>query len=128
MAERGSAYLTLIALLFGGTLMLGLAVDVARFGATWRDVSHVASTAAEAGAGWINRSAAHAGDLRVAREQAETAATLVLEESGYDAEVTASLHQVCVVVRASVRPTLLAVVGAEPKTITARACAAPRQG
>lgn len=127
-AERGSAHLTLVALLFGGVLMLGLAVDIARFGAAWREASHIASTAAETGAGWINRRAAREGDLRVAPDQAEEAASAFVDAAGHPGEVSVSPARVCVTVIIDVKPTLLTIVGAGTKTVTARSCAEPHQG
>ena len=127
-ADRGAAHLTVVALLFGGVLMLGLAVDIARFGAAWREASHVAATAAETGAGWINRRAARDGDLRIAPAQAETAARAFVEASGHPGAIDATPAQVCVVVHIDVHPTLLTIVGARTKTVAAQACAEPRRG
>ncbi|MFH1103894.1 MAG: hypothetical protein V1757_02965 [Actinomycetota bacterium] len=127
-ADRGAAPLTLVALLFGGVLMLGLAVDIARFGAAWREASHVAATAAETGAGWINRTAAREGELRIGRASAESAARAFTDATGHPAEVTATVDRVCVTVHIDVHPTLLTIVGAGTKTVTAHACAEPRQG
>jgi hypothetical protein len=127
-ADRGAAHLTLVALLFGGTLMMGLAVDVARLGATWREATHLAATAAEAGAGWIDRSAARDGEIRLNRGEAEGAARTVLDEANQGGEIDATRRRVCVVVRMEVHPTLLTIVGAGPQTVTGRACAEPRRG
>ncbi len=126
--DRGAVHLTLVALLFGGVLMMGLAVDVARLGATWREVTHVAATAAEAGAGWIDRGSARDGEIRLARNKAETAAREVLADWGHPGEVDATVSRVCVVVTLEVRPTLLTIVGAGPKRVTGTACAEPRRG
>jgi len=127
-AERGAVHLTLVALLFAGVLMLGLAVDIARFGAAWREASHVASTAAETGAGWINRRTSRDGNLRLGQAQAQAAATAVVDASGYPGQVATTGHRVCVTVHIDVHPTLLTIVGAGTKTVTSRACAEPRKG
>jgi len=127
-ADRGAVHLTLVALLFGGTLMMGLAVDVARIGATWRDATHVAATAAEAGAGWINRDAARDGEIRIARGQAEEAARAVLDASNVVGDIEATRRRICVVVHIEVHPTLLTIVGAGPETVSGMACAEPRRG
>lgn len=127
-ADRGAAHLTLVALLLGGVLMLGLAADISRFGAAWREASHIASTAAEAGAGWINRRAARDGEIRVAVAQAESAAGTLLSASGRRGTLDVTTSRVCVAVSIDVHPTLLAVIGAGTKTVTARACAEPRRG
>lgn len=128
MGERGAAHLTLVALLFGGMLMLGLAVDITRIGTAWREASHVATTAAEAGAGWIDEEAARADTIRIDATRARAAARAVAVGEGRLVNVTITADQVCVRVRIPVQPTLLALVGAAPKTVAALSCAEPRQG
>lgn len=128
MAERGAAHLTLLALLLGGMLMLGLAVDLARFAASWREASHLAATSAEAGAGWIDEAAARRGTITVDATRARLAATQVASGSGRSVVVSVTPTRVCVRVSISVRPTLLAMVGAAARQASASACAEPRRG
>lgn len=125
--ERGAAHLTLMSLLFGGVLMLGLAVDMIRFGAAWREAVHLAATAAEAGAGWVDQSAAYRGELVLDPGLADAAARLVAGGPGHGVSTTIAGNRICVEVGVPVHPTLLAMVGAGPKTATASSCAEPRR-
>ena len=127
MGERGAIHLTIVALLFGGTLMLGLTVDMARFGAAWREASHLASTAAEAGAGWIDPVAAYEGTVVLAMGPADEAARAVARGPGHRIRTETTASRICVEVSIRVRPTLLALVGAGPQRATATACAEPRR-
>ena len=128
MAERGAVHLVLAALLFAAMLMVGLAVDMTRITIAWREASHLATTAAEAGAGWIDEDAARDDHIVVDRVAARTAARAVASGDGRSVTVTATADRVCVRVRIRVRPTLLALVGAAPQDVAATACAEPRMG
>lgn len=128
MDDRGAAHLTLVALLFGGMLMLGLAVDITRIGTAWREASHLATTAAEVGAGWIDEEEARADLLMVDVDRATAASRGIAAGEGRVVDVAATTAEVCVRVRIRVAPTLLAVVGAAPQDVAATACARPRQG
>lgn len=121
-------FLTLGVLLFGSVLMLGLAVDLARVAAVWRQASHLSATAAEAGAGWIDHAAALDDRLAVDPVRAREAATEVAAGPGRTHSVSADASRVCVTVTIPVPPTMLAMVGAAPASITASACAEPRKG
>lgn len=120
--------LTLGVLLFGSVLMLGLAVDLARVAAAWREAAHLATTAAEVGAGHIDAAAARDGSIVVDVAAGSAAAAAVASRPGSDRRVAASPDRVCVTVMVPVPPTLLAVIGAMPATVTAHACAEPRRG
>ena len=128
MADRGAVHLVLVALLFAATLMLGLAVDITRIGIAWREASHLAATAAEAGAGWIDEEAARDDRIEIAPSLAEAAARAVASGDERVVIVSATTARVCVRVRIRVHPTLLALVGAAPKDVAATACAEPRMG
>lgn len=128
MADRGAVHLVLVALLFAATLMLGLAVDITRIGIAWREASHLAATAAEAGAGWIDEGAARDDRIEISPPLAETAARAVASGDERVVTVSATTERVCVRVRIRVHPTLLALVGAAPKDVAAFACAEPRKG
>jgi hypothetical protein len=128
VAERGAAHLVLVALLFAATLMLGLAVDITRIGIAWREASHLAAVSAEAGAGWIDVTAARDDRIVVDPAAAETAARSVASGNGRVVVVVASPDRVCVRVSIRVRPSLLSLVGATPKEVGATACAEPRVG
>jgi hypothetical protein len=118
----------LVALLFAATLMLGLAVDITRIGIAWREASHLAATAAEAGAGWIDADAARDDRIEIDPDAARTAARSLVTNNSLMMTVTATAERVCVRVRIRVRPTVLALVGAAPKDVAATACAEPRMG
>jgi hypothetical protein len=126
--ERGSVFLTLAVLLFGSVLMLGLAVDLARVAAAWREASHLAATAAEAGAGWIDADAALDDRLVVHPTRARQAAAAVAAGPDRSHVIATQPSRVCVSVSLPVAPTILAVIGAVPATVTASACAEPRKG
>lgn len=128
MTERGSAPLVLVVLLFAGTVLLGVAVDITRIGIAWRDVSHLAATAAEAGSGWIDVAAAREDRLAVDPVSAIRAARTVASGPNRTVTVAANADRVCVTVGITVRPGLLAAVGAAPHTVSATACAEPRRG
>lgn len=117
-----------MALLFAATLMLGLAVDITRIGIAWREASHLAAAAAEAGAGWIDVTAARDDRIVVDPVAAGTAARAVAGGDGRVVSVEASPTRVCVRVSIRVEPSLLALVGAAPKDVAATACAEPRVG
>jgi hypothetical protein len=121
-------FLTLGVLLFGSVLMLGLAVDLARVAAAWREASHVAATAAEAGAGWIDPVAALDDRLVVEPTRARQAAAALAAGPGLSHVVDTDPSRVCVTVSIPVSTTILALVGALPATVTASACAEPRKG
>jgi hypothetical protein len=121
-------HLVLVALLFAATLMLGLAVDITRIGIAWREASHLAATAAEAGAGWIDADAARDDRIEIDPDAARTAARSLVTNNSLMMTVTATAERVCVRVRIRVRPTVLALVGAAPKDVAVTACAEPRTG
>jgi hypothetical protein len=113
--------------LFGGILMLGVAVDIARFGASWRDAAHLSATAAEAGAGWIDEEAAYDGEIVIDPARARIAARSVASAPGRQVTTDITVDRVCVSVSVRVRPTLLSIVGAADKWATASSCAEPRR-
>lgn len=127
MKDRGAVHLTVVALLFGGTLMLGLAIDIARFGASWRDASHLAATAAEAGAGWIDVTRAYGGEIVLDPVAARNAAHIVADASEHQVLTEVTADRICVSVSIRVRPSLLVLVGATSKWATAHSCAEPRR-
>jgi hypothetical protein len=128
VSDRGSVPLTLAVLLFGSVIMLGLAVDLARVAAAWRQASHVASAAAETGAGWIDESAARLDRLVVDPGRAHEAALAAASAPHRSAEVEATTTRVCVRVTVPVPVSILRVVGAAATSVTASACAVPAMG
>lgn len=115
-------------LLLGGVLIIGLAVDVTRLIATWRETSHLAHTAAETGAGWVQSEPLYRGELSIDPISAETAAREVASGATRSVEVDAGLTLVCVTVHQEVAPGITRLAGAAPKAVSATACASPRRG
>lgn len=128
MGERGYGSVLALALLFGGVLLVGLASDVSRMVVTWREVSHLAHTAAETAAGWVDPGALYRGELVVDTEAAEAAAVGIASGPDRSVEVDANSEEVCVTVEQQVSPGITRLVGGASKTMAVTACAAPRRG
>lgn len=132
MTERGSALPSALVVLLGGLLVFGLAYDLGRWGATWREAAFAADAGAEAGAAVLDREAAYRGRLELDLREAERVAV----EAGRSArprpertvQALAERTRVCVSVSQGFRPTLLRMAGIGPTEVAARACAVPRQG
>lgn len=120
------------ALFFIGFVVLGLALDVALFAATYREAAFAADAGAEAGAARIATAAAYDGLTRLDRSAAVSAA----ESSALDARPrpgrSATAHiegpSVCVTVTNRYEPRLASVFGVGSEGITATACATPGRG
>lgn len=128
MSERGYASVLALALLFGGVLLIGLASDVTRLIVNWRATSHLAHTAAETGAGWVQPAALYRGDVVIDVPAAETAALAVASGPGRLVQVDANPAEVCVTVEQIVSPGITRLVGGAPQIVKVTACASPRQG
>ena len=128
VGERGYGSVLALALIFGGVLLIGLAVDVTRLIVTWRETSHLAHTAAETGAGWVEPEALYRGELVVDISAAEAAALAIASGPQRSVRVDADEEEVCVTVEQSVSPGITRLVGAAPETVLVTACATPRQG
>jgi len=128
VADRGYGAVLALAMMFGGVLLLGVAIDVARFVATWREAVHVAHTAAETGAGWVRPGDLYAGSLVIDPAPASQAARTVVDAAGMAATVSVTPRRLCVDVATSVEPRLGRLVGGLPQSVTATACAVPRKG
>jgi hypothetical protein len=128
VADRGYASVLALALIFGGVLLLGVAVDIVRLASAWQEASHLAHVSAETGAGWVRSDSLYAGRLVVDDANAVHAAHQVAVGTGMEASVTATPTEVCVAVHARVEPGLSRLVGASGQSISARACASPHQG
>lgn len=118
-------------LLVGGALAVGLAVDLGRCGAAWREVSFAADAGAEAGAAQIDAAAAYRGELLLdppaARAAGVAGALAARPRAGRSAAAEAEPGRVCVTVRQPFPAGLLAAV-LPARLITASACASPVQG
>ncbi len=128
MGERGYGSVLALALLMGGVLLIRLAVDVTRLIAIWRETSHLAHTAAETGAGWVEPGALYRGELVVDIPAAEDAAMAIASGPQRSVRVDADSQEVCVTVEQNVSPGITRLAGAAPKKVLVTACASPRRG
>lgn len=128
VGERGYGSVLALALLMGGVLLIGLAVDVTRLIAIWRETSHLAHTAAETGAGWVEPGALYRGELVVDIPAAEDAAMAIASGPQRSVRVDADSQEVCVTVEQNVSPGITRLAGAAPKKVLVTACASPRRG
>jgi hypothetical protein len=126
--ERGFGAVLALALALGGVLLVGLATDVARLLAAWQEASHVAHTAAEVGAGWVDPLALYEGSLTIDRTSAQRESRRFLVGAGLEGSVDARSDRVCVSVWSEVEPGLIRFVGAGFQTVAVTACAEPRRG
>jgi len=132
MNERGSMLPMLGALIFAGLVVLGLALDVALLGATYRQAAFAADTGAEAGAAVLSVDDAYAGVLALDPVEAERvavdAAVRARAAAGRTATASADPTQVCITVVDHYEPRLIGSLGIGPATVTATACAEPGRG
>jgi hypothetical protein len=128
VGERGYGSVLALALLFGGVLLIGLASDVTRLVFIWRETSHLAHTAAETGAGWVQSVDLYRGELVIDVAAAESIASAVASGPDRSVRVDASPEEVCVTVEQSVSPGITRLVGGASKAVGVTACARPKQG
>ncbi len=132
MNERGSVLPMFAVIVFGGVLVVGLALDLGRWAATWREAAFAADTGATAGAAMIDVGAAYQGRLALdpvrARSTAVAGAADARPRAGRSTTAEVGAARICVTVRQPFRPTLLRAVGVGERTVTATACAVPAQG
>ena len=132
MGERGSILPAVFVLAFAGLLLLGLAVDLGRWGAAWREAAFAADAGAEAGAAMIDPAAVYRGDLLLDPALAEdVAADAALRARSRPERVVVTIgtiDEVCVTVSQPFRPVLLRAAGVGSVEVTADACARPAQG
>lgn len=132
MAERGSALPSVLLLMVGSLLAIGLAVEVGRWATVTRAVAFAADVGAEAGAAMLDEEAVRAGELALAPTQAsDTAITAALEArpaASRRAAADAATVRVCVTVSQTFEPRLLRFAGVGPAEIEATSCAVPGRG
>ena len=128
MGERGYGSVLALALLFGGVLLIGLAADVTRLVFVWRETSHLAHTAAETGAGWVQAEDLYRGESVIDITAAESAAIAAASGPDRSVRVDASPEEVCVTVAQTVSPGITRLVGGASKEVGVTACARPKQG
>jgi hypothetical protein len=128
VGERGYASVLALGMLIGSVLLIGLATDVARLIVVWRETSHLAHTAAETGAGWVESQALYDGAQVIDVPAAISAAQAVAGGPGRSIATEADPTQICVTVQQTVSPGLTRLVGAGNQRTSVTACASPRQG
>ncbi len=132
MDEEGTVLPAIALLVISGFLVLGLALDLGRWAATWRETAFAADTGAEAGAAMIDTAAAYGGELvldgPLAGATAATAARRARPRPGRTTEVAVRPTEICVTVSQPFRPSILRALGIRTRTVTATACATPAQG
>lgn len=128
MGERGYGSILALGLAFGGVLLVAVATDVSRLLITWRETSHLAHTAAETAAGWVEPGSVYRGELVIDVEASEAAAFEVASGPGRSVTVHADMGGVCVTVGRGVTPGLTRLVGGVSRTVAVTACAVPRRG
>lgn len=132
MDDRGSVLPAIAVIALGGVLVIGIGIDLARWGASWREAAYAADVGAEAGAAMIERAAALRGDVSIdetlAVATAVDAALRARQRRGRSATVAVTGVQVCVRVEQPFRTTVARVAGSETLSIAVEACARPAQG
>lgn len=128
--DRGSALPALLALVVAGLLLAGVAIDLGRWGSTWRAVADAAAAAARAAAGQIDETGVYLGVRELDRERALEAAWRLGHAGGTGRTVAVDLEPaaVCVTVTDTHHPTWLRAVGVRSALVSVTACASPAQG
>ena len=131
MNEHGSMLPFMAALIFVALVVIGLALDVALLGATYREAAFAADIGAEAGAGELAfDSYGNEVLLDPARAQATAIDAALAARPRVERTAVATVDQttVCVTVTDRYRPRILSAIGVGPEVITVDACAEPRRG
>lgn len=132
MSDRGSVLPAIAVIALGGLLFIGIGIDLARWGASWREAAYAADVGAEAGAAIIDEASALGGEVLIdenlATAVAVDAALRARERSGRSATVAVNGDQVCVRVEQPFRTTVARIAGSETLSIAVEACARPARG
>jgi hypothetical protein len=132
MGDRGSALPVVLALALGGALVLGVALDLARWASTHREAVFAADVGAQAGAAMVTEDGLRRGVLVVDGARAEAAAVELAKaarpRAGRAVTVTVLSDEVCVLVTQEFHSTLLAALGIVPGSVVGQACAVPASG
>ena len=119
------------ALIFVALVVVGLALDVALLGATYRETAFAADVGAEAGAGELAIDS-YGEEVRLDPERAQSTAidAALAARPRVERTAVAIVDQtvVCVTVTDRYRPRILSAIGIGPELITVDACAEPRRG
>ena len=132
MSERGSMMPMLMALVFAGLVVLGLATDIAVLASTYREAAFAADAGSEAGASVIAEGAAYDGELVLDPQAAEAAAVAAAlaarNRPERTAAATAQDARICTTVTQPYAPRFIGRLGIGQAEVTVTSCAAPRQG
>jgi len=132
MDDRGSVLPAIAVIALGGLLFIGIGIDLARWGSSWREAAYAADVGAEAGAAMIDEAAARSGEVTIDEGLATTtavdAALRARERSGRSATVAVNGDQVCVRVQQPFRATVARIAGSGDLSVSVEACARPAQG
>ncbi len=112
--------------------MVGVGIDLARWGAVWREAGFAADAGAEAGAAMVDAELLYKGVLALDPATAEWKGMETARAARPRPERRVDAHadpdQVCVTVHQTFRPTILRAVGVADQTVTVDACAEPHAG
>jgi len=132
MGERGSVLPAILALAFGGLLLLGVAMDLTMWASSHREVAFAADAGAQAGAAAVSEEALRDGQLAIeetaARASAIEAATSSRPRMDRNVTVFVGADQVCVVVEQPFSSGVLAVLSMGSGSVRGSACAIPSRG
>ncbi len=121
-----------LAVVLGGLLVLGLALDLGRWAFVQREAVFAADAGAQAGAAIIDDDAAYRGATELDTGAAHAVAVQAAQEArprpGRTASASVRPSEVCVTVRQPFATTLLRAAGVGGGEIRASACARPAQG
>lgn len=132
MDERGTVLPAILALAFGGLLLLGVAIDLTRWASSHREAAFAADAGAQAGAATVSEDSLRLGVLAVDEGLALTVAVQVAEAArprlGRIVRVVVTGNQVCVEVEQPFAPGLGAALPISTGPVRAHSCAAPARG
>lgn len=132
MADRGSVMPAVLALAFGGLLILGVSMDLARWASSHREAAYAADAGAQAGAARVLPDELRQGHVAVDAEAAfvvaEQAALGSRPRPGRSVDVTVADNEVCVAIEQGYTSRLLSALGIAPDLVRASSCARPARG
>jgi hypothetical protein len=132
MADRGSVLPAVLALAFGGLLILGVSMDLGRWASSHREAASAADAGAQAGAAMVLPNELRLGVVAVdgdaARVVAEEAALGSRPRAGRVVQVIVVDNEVCVAIEQTYTSRLLSSLGVTPDLVRATSCASPARG
>lgn len=132
MAERGSVLPLVLGLGVVALVLVGVAVDLLRWGAVVREAGFAADAGASAGAAMLDEASLRAGavalDPSLAGSEGRRVALLTRPRPERSSSATATADRVCVTVTQGFTPSLLRLVGLGGHIASASSCAYPARG